>query len=65
MINKEYLKEKRVAKGYTQIELAKEFGYGTIIANNWENGKRVPKTETIIKLCKLLDMDANKLLNLN
>lgn len=65
MINREYLKRKRVENGYTQLELANELGFGRIIVGSWEQGTKTPKTETVIRLCKLLDMDANKLLNLN
>lgn len=39
------LKEKRVALGFTQDELAKELGVSLKTIGNWENGGVIPKTK--------------------
>lgn len=64
MINKKYLIEKRLENGYTNNSLCKETGISPSMLTCLEKGYRTPSVETIIKLCKALDLDANKLLNL-
>lgn len=63
-MNKSYLKESRINKKYSQKELGKRIGVTESIISQWEGGYKNPKVSTLIELCKLLDMDANILLNL-
>ena len=48
------LKAYRLERGYTQKELASLMGVSQNAIYNWENGKREPKMETLIKLAKVL-----------
>ena len=63
-MNKEYMKKCRLAKGYSQPELARELGVYDSTVYMWETKGKYPKAATIIRLCKLLDMDANILLGI-
>ena len=49
---------------YSQKELGKKIGVTESTISQWESGCKNPKVSTLIELCKLLDMDANILLNL-
>lgn len=48
------LKAYRLERGYTQKDLASLMGVSQNAIYNWENGKREPKMETLIKLAKVL-----------
>ena len=50
------LKELRLKKGLTQTELGEKVGVKQSTFTNWENGKREPNFETIIKLADLLEV---------
>ena len=63
-MNKKYLRECRISKKYSQKELGKKIGVTESTISQWESGCKNPKVSTLIELCKLLDMDANILLNL-
>lgn len=52
----ERLKELRLKKGLTQTELGKKVGVKQNTFTNWENGKREPNFETIIKIADLLEV---------
>lgn len=64
MINTQYLTLRRQVKGYTQSKLANEIGVTPVAICCIEGGKRNPSLDMTIKICKALDLDANKLLNL-
>jgi transcriptional regulator with XRE-family HTH domain len=55
----------RVESGVTQQELAKEIGVKRETVNQWENGTRQIKAESIIKLCKYFNVTADYLLGLS
>ena len=63
-MNKKYLRECRISKKYSQKELGKKIGVTESIVSQWESGFKNPKVSTLIELCRLLNMDANILLNL-
>lgn len=44
------IKAARIKKGMTQAELAKLLGVAYQNIGQWENGKRVPKVETLMKI---------------
>lgn len=52
----ERLKELRLKKGLTQTELGKKVGVKQNTFTNWENGKREPSFENLIKLADLLEV---------
>lgn len=56
------LKELRLKKGLTQTELGKKIGVKQSSFTNWENGKREPNFETLIKLADLLEVSVDFLL---
>lgn len=56
------LKELRLKKGLTQTELGKRLGVKQSTFTNWENGKREPNFETLIKLADLLEVSVDLLL---
>ncbi len=64
-MNLNYFIQSRNSKGYSKTMLAKELGVSTAIICHWEKGLKNPKVSVLIELCRILDMDANKLLNLN
>ena len=53
----EKIKKTRVEKGLTQKELANRLNSSYVMVNQYENGKRNPKLETIKKIAKALDVD--------
>lgn len=53
------LKELRLKKGLTQTELGKKLGVKQSTFTNWENGKREPNFETLIKLADLLEVSVD------
>ena len=53
----DYLKDKRVASGLTQRELARKLGYtNPQFISNWERGICYPPLKQIKVLCLLLDI---------
>ncbi len=50
------LKELRLKKGLTQTELGEKVGVKQNTLTNWENGKREPSFENLVKLADLLDV---------
>jgi transcriptional regulator with XRE-family HTH domain len=47
---KNRLKELRKSKGYTQVSLQMRTGIEQALLSKFENGERVPPTETLIRL---------------
>ena len=54
----------RRAAGVTQVELAAKLGVNQKDVSRWEQGKQIPSTETLTKLCKFLDVSADNILGL-
>lgn len=53
------LKEIRIKRGLTQTELGKKVGVKQSTFTNWENGKREPNFEIVIKLADLLEVSVD------
>ncbi|MHA4867253.1 helix-turn-helix domain-containing protein [Duganella sp. PWIR1] len=52
----------RKAKGYTQAELAELSGVDNMTISRLENGVRMPTVEHLLKLARVLDVSASRLL---
>lgn len=61
----ERLAEARLQKGYTQQQIAEFLGCNRATVTNYENGKRTPDIDTIVKLAKLYEVSADYLLGLS
>ena len=48
--------------GKTQIEIAKELGITQQMISCYVHSKKVPTIDTLSRLCKFLDIDANYIL---
>ncbi len=59
------IKEERTQKKLTQEELAKQIGVTQDSISLWEQGKRIPDTQYIILLCKVLEISSDYLLGLS
>lgn len=57
-----YFKKFRTAKGYTQVQVAKELGVSKQVYNNYELGKREADFETLLKLAEFFDTTVDALL---
>ena len=55
MVNIEKLREQRIKKGLTQIEIARLIGVTGNTYRNWELGANLPNEENMDKLKKVLD----------
>ena len=56
------LKELRKSRKYTQIALQMETGIEQALLSKFENGERVPPTETLIRLADLYDVSIDYIL---
>ena len=64
MLNTFYLIKNKENKGYNSVKLADALNVSKATITYWEKGISYPRMDKLITLCKLLDMDANILLNL-
>lgn len=60
----ERLKELRIEKGLSLVQLAKETGISKSAISFWENGNRIPTALHIITLAKYFEVSADYLLGL-
>ena len=58
------LKESRLEKGFSQVELAKQVQTTNDSVYSWEKGRSQPSIEMIRKLCVALSVSADYLLGL-
>ena len=56
------LKQLRKSKGYTQIAVQMKTGIEQALLSKFENGERVPPTETLIKLADFYDVSIDYIL---
>src|SRR5690554_3449747 len=56
------IKKYRIAKGFTQKEVAKMVGKSKNVVSNWEAGLNKPDADTIEMLLDIFGVDANTLL---
>lgn len=59
----EIIKEKRIAQGLTQEQVAEELGVSTPAVNKWEKGISYPDITILPSLARLLRVDLNTLLS--
>jgi transcriptional regulator with XRE-family HTH domain len=60
-----FLRDARIKKGLTQKELAKKFKWDSAqFVSNWERGLARPPIKVAKKLCKILDIDEDRLSDL-
>lgn len=59
------LKQERLAKGYTQKQVAIAIGVTYNAISNYESGAREPSLDILCKICKFLDVTADYLLGLS
>jgi len=58
-----YINTKRKVKCLTQAKLAEKLFVSEKTISKWENGKGLPDTEVLPKLCEILGISINELLN--
>lgn len=58
------LKEKRIAAGYKQKEIAAMMNVGSTTFNSYEKGVREPDFEKVRSLCRILNCSADFLLEI-
>ncbi len=56
------LKQLRKSKGYTQIALQMKTGIEQALLSKFENGERVPPTETLIRLADFYNVSIDYIL---
>ena len=59
---KNRLKELRKSKGYTQIFLQMQTGIEQALLSKFENGERVPPTETLVRLAEFYNVSIDYIL---
>ncbi|MBY9081056.1 helix-turn-helix transcriptional regulator [Paenibacillus sp. HN-1] len=65
MIRLDRLKERRIEKKLTHEELAGKLGISRQGYGNYESGKRDIDTETLTRICQILDADSDYFLGLS
>ncbi len=58
----EFIATERKAKKLTQAKFAEKIFVSEKTVSKWENGKGIPDTNTLLKLCEVLDVTLNELL---
>jgi len=56
------IKERRIAAGLTQTELAEKIGVSQATVGMWETGNRTPRASKLLELSKLLGCSVEDLL---
>ena len=56
------LRELRKNRGYTQISLQMQTGIEQALLSKFENGERVPPTETLVRLAEFYDVSIDYIL---
>ncbi len=62
---KENIKTARNEAGFTQSQLANELGVSQKDISRWENGDRTPNIFFLAKICEVLKVSADTLLEIN
>lgn len=58
------LKELRLAKGWTQVELARKVGVVRTVISDWERSRSEPRIERFLKLQSVLGVTCDYLIGL-
>ena len=61
----ERLKELRIEKKLSKVQLAKEIDCSDVAIGRWENEQRIPNIEEVVKLAKFFNVSADYLLGLS
>ena len=61
-IVKNRLKELRKSRGYTQISLQMQTGIEQALLSKFENGDRIPPTETLVRLAEFYHVSIDYIL---
>ena len=56
------LKELRKSRGYTQISLQMQTGIEQALLSKFENGERIPPTETLLRLAEFYNVSIDYIL---
>ena len=56
------LRQLRKAKGYTQIRVQMETGIEQALLSKYENGERIPPTDTLVKIADFYGVSVDYLL---
>lgn len=56
------LKELRKSRGYTQISLQMQTGIEQALLSKFENGDRIPPTETLVRLAEFYNVSIDYIL---
>jgi DNA-binding Xre family transcriptional regulator len=58
-------KEKKLdINNYTVVELSKMIGISTVSLSRWATGKSQPSLDTIVKICQILDVKIDELVQI-
>lgn len=61
----DFLREKRIESGYSQMDIAKKLGYTSAqFVSNWERGLSSPPIHTLKKLSELYKIQPDKLFDI-
>ena len=61
-VMKNRLKELRKIRGYTQVSLQMQTGIEQALLSKFENGERVPPTETLVRLAEFYNVSIDYIL---
>lgn len=61
----EIIRDLRLNRGLSQVELAKELFVTKQCVSNWENGNIIPSVEMLIKIAKYFSVSTDYLLGLD
>ena len=64
MLN-ENIKAFRIANALSQVDMAKKLGVSKQCVSNWENDNVVPSIDMLIKISRLFNVSADRLLGLD
>ena len=59
---KNRLKQLRTSRGYTQISLQMQTGIEQALLSKFENGERIPPTETLVRLAEFYNVSIDYIL---
>ncbi len=51
-------------RGIKQSQLAKKLGVSTVSLSNWSTGKSLPSLETVVRICQILDVKIDDLVQI-
>lgn len=57
------LRQLRKSKGYTQVRVQMDTGIEQALLSKYENGERIPPTETLVKLADYYNVSVDYLLS--